>query len=256
MMNQNLIKQKQRVVFKLAAVGALMAGILAQSAQAAIALDRTRVVFDGSQKTMSLNISNQNKNLPYLAQGWIEDEQGNKIQSPFTVLPPVQRVEPGKPSQVKIQALPAAKQLPQDRETLYYFNLREIPPRSDKPNTLQIALQTRIKMFYRPDAIAPVRNAQPWQEKLTLSKQGDKYEVHNPTPYYVTIVEASTRKQGNAVAGFTPLMLAPKSSAPMSVSAAVLGTSPVLTYINDYGGRPQLVFRCGGSECQVVPEKK
>ncbi|MGL6018527.1 MAG: fimbria/pilus periplasmic chaperone, partial [Gibbsiella quercinecans] len=85
-----------------------MAGILAQSAQAAIALDRTRVVFDGSQKTMSLNISNQNKNLPYLAQGWIEDEQGNKIQSPFTVLPPVQRVEPGKPSQVKIQALPAA----------------------------------------------------------------------------------------------------------------------------------------------------
>lgn len=255
-MNQNLIKQKQRVIFKLAAVGALMAGILAQSAQAAIALDRTRVVFDGSQKTMSLNISNQNKNLPYLAQGWIEDEQGNKIQSPFTVLPPVQRVEPGKPSQVKIQALPVAKQLPQDRETLYYFNLREIPPRSDKPNTLQIALQTRIKMFYRPDAIAPVRNAQPWQEKLTLSKQGDKYEVHNPTPYYVTIVEASTRKQGNAVAGFTPLMLAPKSSAPMSVSAAALGSSPVLTYINDYGGRPQLVFHCGGSECQVVPEKK
>ncbi len=33
------------------------------------------------------------------------------------------------------------KNLPQDRETVYYFNLREIPPKSNKPNTLQIALQ-------------------------------------------------------------------------------------------------------------------
>lgn len=91
-------------------------------AEAAIALDRTRVVFDGSQSSVSLSISNQNKQLPYLAQGWIEDEQGNKIQTPLTVLPPVQRIEPGKPSQVKIQALPAAKLLTQDKETLYYFN--------------------------------------------------------------------------------------------------------------------------------------
>lgn len=96
------------------------------SSQAAIALDRTRVVFDGGLQSVSLSVSNQNKQLPYLAQGWLEDEQGNKIQSPLTVLPPVQRIEPGKPSQVKIQALPAAKQLPRDRETLYYFNLREI----------------------------------------------------------------------------------------------------------------------------------
>ncbi len=53
-------------------------GMIVQNTQAAIALDRTRVIFDGSQKSVSLNISNQNKQLPYLAQGWIEDEQGNK----------------------------------------------------------------------------------------------------------------------------------------------------------------------------------
>ncbi|VTR37056.1 Chaperone protein papD precursor [Serratia fonticola] len=76
----------------------LLGTLVAQQAQAAIALDRTRVIFDGSQKSVSLNVSNQNKQLPYLAQGWIEDEQGNKIQSPLTVLPPVQRIEPGKPS--------------------------------------------------------------------------------------------------------------------------------------------------------------
>ncbi|WGL77973.1 fimbria/pilus periplasmic chaperone [Serratia marcescens] len=235
---------------------ALLGAVAAQQAQAAIALDRTRVIFDGNQKSVSLNISNQNKQLPYLAQGWLEDDKGNKIQGPLTVLPPVQRVEPGKPSQVKIQALPAAKQLPQDRETIYYFNLREIPPKSEKPNTLQIALQTRIKLFYRPAAIAVQQNAAPAQEQLTLSRQGDKYVVNNPTPYYVTIVDVSSKKDAVGVKNFEPFMVPPKSNAPLTVSAASVGNAPVLTYINDYGGRPQLTFSCSGSSCQVVPAKK
>ncbi|EPN2807067.1 fimbria/pilus periplasmic chaperone [Serratia marcescens] len=235
---------------------ALLGSLVAQQAQAAIALDRTRVVFDGDHKSVSLNVSNQNKQLPYLAQGWIEDEQGNKIQSPLTVLPPVQRIEPGKPSQVKIQALPAAKVLPQDRETVYYFNLREIPPKSTKPNTLQIALQTRIKLFYRPAGIAMDKNAAPPQEQMTLSKQGDKYVVNNPTPYYVTLVDASNKKDGAGVKGFEPMMVPPKGSMPLTVSAASVGGSPVLTYVNDYGGRPQLSFSCSGTTCTVVPEKK
>ncbi|MGQ8776653.1 fimbria/pilus periplasmic chaperone [Serratia sp. NA_112.1] len=234
----------------------LLGTLVSLQAQAAIALDRTRVIFDGDQKSVSLNISNQNKQLPYLAQGWLEDDKGNKIQSPLAVLPPVQRVEPGKPSQVKIQALPMLKQFPQDRETLFYFNLREIPPKSDKPNTLQIALQTRIKLFYRPAGIALQKNAAPAQEQLTLSKQGDKYVVNNPTPYYVTIVDASSKKDTAGAKNFEPFMVPPKGNAPLTVSAASVGNAPVLTYINDYGGRPQLSFSCSGSRCQVVLDKK
>lgn len=234
----------------------LLGALLAQQAQAAIALDRTRVIFDGSLNSVSLNLSNQNKQLPYLAQGWIEDEQGNKIQSPFTVLPPVQRIEPGKPSQIKIQALPAAKALPQDREAVYYFNLREIPPKSTKPNTLQIALQTRIKMFYRPTSIAMDKNAPPPQEQITLSKQGDKYMVNNPTPYYVTIVDATSKKGSPGVKDFKPLMVPPKGNMLLTATSGAVGANPVLTYVNDYGGRPQLSFNCSGTTCKVVPEKK
>lgn len=235
---------------------ALLGAMVVQQAQAAIALDRTRVIFDGDQKSVSLSVTNQNKQLPYLAQGWIEDEQGNKIQSPLTVLPPVQRIEPGKPSQVKIQALPAAKLLKQDRETVYYFNLREIPPKSSKPNTLQIALQTRIKLFYRPAAVAMDKNAPPPQEQLTLTKQGNSYMVNNPTPYYVTIVDAATKKGVEGVKGFEPVMVPPKDKLPLTVNASSLGNSPVLTYVNDYGGRPQLSFSCSGTACKVVPDKK
>ena len=232
---------------------ALVALCLLNNAKAAIGLDRTRVIFDGSKDAVSMSITNNNTQLPYLAQGWIEDEQGNKISTPLTVLPPVQRLEPGKQSQVKVQALPAAKMLPQDRESVYYFNLREIPPRTDKANTLQIALQTRIKLFYRPAAIVPSQQqlSNPWQQKLTLTRVGDQYRVNNPTPYYVTLVDARRSKDAKTVEGFEPLMVPPKGSLTLSSSAKALGVTLYMTYVNDYGGRPTLAFSCSGDTCTV-----
>nr|WP_274705072.1 fimbria/pilus periplasmic chaperone [Pseudomonas sp. BF61] len=226
-----------------------------QQVQAAVALDRTRAVFNGGEKSISLSISNENKTLPYLAQGWVEDEQGNKITSPLTALPPLQRLEPGAKSQIKIQGLPAANLLVQDRETLFYFNLREIPPKSEKTNTLQLALQTRIKLFYRPKALGATMGMVPWEEQLTLSKQGDKYQVNNPTPYYVTIVDAGSKPGSAGAKGFEPIMVAPKGKETLNLGVSVLGPTPVLTYINDYGGRPQLQFTCSGNECKARPIK-
>lgn len=237
--------------------GGLLLGLLGmQQVQAAVALDRTRAVFDGGEKSISLSVSNENKVLPYLAQGWVEDAQGNKITSPLTVLPPLQRLEPGAKSQVKIQALPGANLLVQDRETLFYFNLREIPPKSEKPNTLQLALQTRIKLFYRPKALSATSGMVPWQEQLTLSKLGDKYQVNNPTPYYVTIVDAGSKPGPAGAEGFEPIMVAPRGKEMLNLGISVLGPTPVLTYINDFGGRPQLQFTCSGAECKAMPAKQ
>lgn len=255
LVNTSFLKPQPLTIVRIM-TSVLLGALFPQYTQAAIALDRTRVIFDGNLSSVSLGVSNQNKQLPYLAQGWIEDGQGNKIQSPLIVLPPVQRIEPGKPSQIKIQALPNANQLPQDKETVYYFNLREIPPKSTKSNTLQIALQTRIKLFYRPANIAIDKNTAPPQEQLTLTKQGGKYQVNNPTPYYVTIVDASNKKNGASVKDFEPMMVPPKSTMPLTNSASSIGESPVLTYVNDYGGRPQLIFSCNVSNCVVVPDKK
>lgn len=231
----------------------LLSAISIQSTHAAIALDRTRVVFNSTQKSVSLRISNENKKLPYLAQGWLEDAEGRKITGPLVVLPPVQRVEPGASSQLKIQGLPSVASLPQDRESLFFFNLREIPPKSSKPNTLQIALQTRIKLFYRPTAIIADKNAAPWQEQLTLNREGSKYRINNPTNYYVTLVEGRKSIKGKPVESFKPLMLPPKSNQLLTSSIAELGTSPVINYVNDYGARPKLQFTCKAAECTATP---
>lgn len=146
--------------------------------------------------------------------------------------------------------------MPQDRESLFYFNLREIPPKSDKPNTLQIALQTRVKLFYRPKAIIPEKNNTPWQEKLILEKQGEQYILKNPTPYYVTIINATANTKLTNGKEFTPVMVPPFSQDNLGVNVDLLGSSPVLTYINDFGGRPTLTFRCQSLTCDVVQSNK
>lgn len=233
---------------------AVCLAIISSAANASIALDRTRVIFPGGEKSVSMTVANENKQLPYLAQGWIENDKGEKISSPFIVLPPVQRVEPGSKTQVKIQETAALSSLPQDRESLFYFNLREIPPRSNKPNVLQLALQTKIKLFYRPQALLQADTAKPWQESLTLERKGDRYVVHNITGYYATIIDAHA--QGLKSTGkFTAFMVPPKSDADISVPASSLGNSPQLVYINDYGGRPVLTFGCSGNSCKVVASK-
>lgn len=246
-MNINPSKKSIKITLSVIAVM-----LVAQQAHAAIALDRTRVIFNAGPQSMSLSISNQNKSLPYLAQAWVENASGDKIESPVMAVPPLQRVEPGAKGQVKIQATDSLGALPQDRESLFYFNVREIPPKSDKPNTLQLALQTRIKMFYRPQALAIKQgNDNEVQKKLTLSRQGEAYQLNNPTPYFVTIVAAAASAKGNAVEGFKPLMVEPKGTVALGAGSTLLGSHPVLTFVNDFGGRPQLNFSCNGSTCAV-----
>lgn len=243
----------------LSTMSVLLSMVFSSQAYSAISLDRTRVVFDGNRKNVALTITNKNLQLPFLAQGWIEDLNGKKITSPFIVLPPIQRLEPGKTSQIRIEALPDVVKLPQDRESVFYFNLREIPPKSDKPNVLQLALQSKIKVFYRPTSILlsdTEMRANPWQEKLILLKEGNKYIAKNPTAFNTTLVGAATTASTPLLKQFEPIMVPPFGQMALNLSVSLLGNTPSLTYINDYGGRIKLDFKCQNNQCTVIPKKK
>jgi len=220
---------------------------VAAGANAAVSLDRTRVIFNGSEKSMSLNIVNENQQLPYLAQAWLENAKMEKSPTgPIVITPPVQRLEPGAKSQIRLTATPAISQLPQDKESLFYFNLREIPPKSDKANTLQIALQTQVKLFYRPASITPKMNEE-WQSQIVLRPEAGGYLVSNPTPYYVTVIGLGNSKKDAEQSKFEAVMLAPKSE--QKVKATVSNT-PWMTFINDFGGRPTFEFPCSNGVCK------
>lgn len=228
--------------------------------QAALTLDRSRIIFDESDSSISINITNQNSQDPYLSQGWIEDENEKKLSSPLMVLPPVQRVEAGSKTMVRIRSLPEISELPKDRESVFYFNLREIPPKSTTPNVLMLAMQSKLKLFYRPGAIKVDRMADvvPGVDTLALTKVGDRYELNNPTPYYFSFVEARNSLTGIGIKTFDPVMAAPKAKTLLTPDIGAMGSTPVLMFVNDYGSQRLLPFTCSGSVCKadqvVIPK--
>ena len=175
---------------KLCWMGALMLTAVSSTAQAGVSLDRTRLIITGKDSSASANLTNTSPDIPFLAQSWVEDSKGNKITSPLVVLPPLQRINGGQKGVARVTKTDGINQLPQDRESLFYLSVREIPPKPDKANVLQLAMQSRIKLFFRPTAIIPKSKSEIWQDQVVFQKSGNKMSAQNPTPYYITIISA------------------------------------------------------------------
>ena len=218
-------------------------------AQAAVTLDRTRIIFDGNQQSTNITIRNDNAEQPYLAQSWLENAAGKKlVTGPIVTTPPIQRMEPQSSSIVRLSTSPEIAKLPQDRESLFYYNLREIPPTSTEAGVLQIALQSRVKLFYRPEAIV-AESKKEWTNQLTLTQSAQGYQLNNSTPFHITVIGFGNSKKFSEETGFEAVMIAPKST--HTFKSAKL-TTPHLTYINDYGGKPTLAFKCQATQCSVT----
>ncbi|HFI8153659.1 TPA: molecular chaperone, partial [Escherichia coli] len=134
------------------AAGVLLS-CMSSIAWGAIIPDRTRIIMNESDKGEALKLTNQSKNLPYLAQTWIEDTKGNKSRDFIVTVPPMVRLNPSEQIQIRMITQEKIAQLPKDRETLFYFNVREIPPKTDKKNVMQVTMQHALKLFWRPKAI-------------------------------------------------------------------------------------------------------
>ncbi|WP_170692593.1 molecular chaperone, partial [Escherichia coli] len=92
-------------------------------------------------------------NTSYLIQSWVDDSKTEKKSQDFVITPPLFMLPTRKEASLRIMFL-GKTNLPTDRETLYWMNVKAIPPTDEKntqKNTLQLALQNKIKLFYRPE---------------------------------------------------------------------------------------------------------
>lgn len=239
----------------LLAFGGVLLSTAVAPAQAGIAIDRTRLIITEKDRSASANLTNTSPDTPFLAQSWVENALGEKVTSPLMVLPPLQRINGGQKGIARVTKTGDIASLPKDRESLFYLNVREIPPKPDKPNVLQLAMQSRIKLFYRPTAVIPAKPGMVWQNQLVFHKQGARWSVENPTPYFVTIIGLSRKPEaqgGGRLTTFPGVMIPPKSTKEIQVTDAAASEFAMM-YVNDYGGHPELLFRCGGSVCRALP---
>lgn len=228
---------------------------VSSTVNAAVTPDRTRIIFNESEKSLSLRLTNKSSKLPFLAQSWIEDHSGKKSRDYFTALPPMIRLEPDEQVQVRLVGQAALKQLPADRETLFYYNVREIPPRSEEKNVMQIAMQSRLKLFWRPKAIEIKENQFNPLGKIDARRTAGGLALKNNSPYYVTIGYIGTNGK-TLLADTQSMMIEPFGE--VSQAMKNLPANFQIGFIGDYGGVNMFKFNCNSLQtvCQMSSVKK
>lgn len=223
----------------------LVAGLLWSSVSLAnVVITGTRVVYPAQNKEIGIQLNNVG-NSPALLQAWISDANDDRTTpTPFVITPPIFRMD-GKKQQT-LRVIYTHEPLAQDRETLFYFNLLDIPPvpemdESAPQNYLQFSLLSKLKFFYRP------KNLKPAIEKsynyLTATKNGSALTINNPTPYHMTVSNVALLANKDDVEPLittndTP-MIKPFEQATITLDSTAstnLATVAKLTLINDYGG--------------------
>ncbi|AFK67834.1 pilus assembly protein [Pseudomonas putida SJTE-1] len=198
------------------------------------------MVHDSAKRSSSVIVANPS-NRPYAAQAWVNTEADDATTAvPLIAAPNLFRLDPGGEQTVQINALP--NDLPRDRESVFYFNLQEIPQAAtnDGENILNIALRTRIKLFYRPSELKG--RPQDRLKDLAWSVQQIDGKPHlvvdNPSPYYFTFSRLVV--SGN---GASETINAKAMALPLGTQAYALNTMTVtdglqvkFTTISDYSG--------------------
>jgi fimbrial chaperone protein len=218
-------------------------------AQAAISPDRTRVIFQEPTASIGVGLKNTNSELPYIAQSWIEDESGKKVSGPLMVLPPLQRVEPNGNALLRIVKLPDAS-LPEDRESVFYLNIREIPPKTGSDNALQLALQSKLKLFYRPSSVKNESGGSlATGLQLKVDPAGKQLLVDNPTPFYITLVGLLAGPEKTSISTDS-VMIAPFGNARLALNQTNF-TQLWVSNMGDYGNQLDTPFVCVANICKA-----
>ncbi len=219
-------------------VALALACLIPAAAQAALTLSATRLVITDDKRSASLVVRNPGKE-PYAAQVWVNTETDDTTtEVPLIPAPALFRLGAGEEQLVTINRLPS--DLPADRESVFYFNLQEIPQKSEgAANTLRIALRTRIKVFYRPSQFKgdPTLRLKELHWYRTREQGQDYLMVDNPTPFHFSFVTLRAQSAGKSHPLTVAPMLAPLSRQRYPVNIA-LGSDARLSVaaINDYGG--------------------
>ncbi len=215
-------------------------------ARASVVVSGTRLIYPANQHDVSIQLTN-NDPKPALVQSWIDSgdihQDPSLSTAPFVVTPPITRVEAGKKQLVRLTLLNSGA-VPTDRESVYWYNMLDIPAQSkDKAdkNSVQVALRTRIKVFYRPEGLkgapADAATGLTWQGVKTA--QGYALRATNPAPYNVSMTSVKLTADGKTYVDDLGGMIAPKSSKefPLKGLSNMPSAKSAVSYdwVNDYG---------------------
>jgi len=219
--------------------------LLSTPLTASVVMLKTRIIYPADAQSQTIQLTN-NDSIPYVMQMWSDINNPastpDTADGPFVVIPALFRIEPKTGQSVRLVF--TGKDLPQDRESVFYLNSVQIPPKNvagAAENQMLVVLRNRLKIFYRPKNIVGNPEKVADQIHFSLAQQAGQWVLtaKNDSGYYASLIKAAA-VVGNKEIPFKTEMLAPKSQASWKLeknAQSPAGAQAVkFTLINDYGG--------------------
>lgn len=153
-------------LYKMATAGIMF---ISTAAISGVEIGGTRLIYNGNTSQAAISVKNPD-NKPYLIQSWVsKSENGDESGSEFTTTPPLFKLNPNAQNSVRVML--AENNLPTDRESVYWLNIKAIPSSSpNAKNELLIAVKSKMKLFYRPAGLKGDPSLA--YQQLNFSRQG------------------------------------------------------------------------------------
>jgi len=234
-----MLKSLRCLVLSLVALGCAI------PSWASVVMTGTRVIYPGGAKERSIQFTNQD-DAPSVLQIWIDrgnaDSTPETADAPFVVTPPVFRIEPKSGQTARL--IFTGKDLPQDRESVFFINTVQIPAVSSadaERNKMLLLLRNRIKLFYRPVGIAGAPERAAEQLSFSAAREGADWKITatNDSAFHISLTDARITGAGEDIL-LAPDMIAPKASFDWRIKSAAdllaAGRRISFKYVNDFGG--------------------
>lgn len=223
--------------------------LVLDAAHASVVVTGTRVIYSEGDKVKTVNLMNEDS-FPNVVQAWIDIDNPSSMpdsaDAPFLVMPSVFRMEPKSGNSLRITY--SGEGLPKDRESLFYLNILQIPPRNEKntsKNQMLLMVRNQLKLFYRPDEISDEVESLAGKLEFRLRQEGGGWivRVSNPTGYFASFSKGAVISNGHVL----PLdveMIAPRSEGKWMVNGLVSSLDRSVSIncflINDYGAQVEI----------------
>lgn len=226
----------------------LISGLLvaSQPASGRVVLNGTRFIYPAKSKEITVRLTNEGAN-PVLVQVWVDDGDAKQTpentQAPFDITPPVFRMDPKKSQVLRVRH--SGAELPTDRESLYWLNVLEIPPKpnvKDDENYMQLAFRYRLKLIHRPKGLpgSPDTAAHDLKWTYRASDKPDDIvlQVKNDSPYHISLNSTKISAGDQSIEG-PATAIEPHSAAYLTFNGKLPGDPSTWVVdcqvINDWG---------------------
>lgn len=204
-----------------------------------VVIQTTRIIYPEGNKEVTTQLRN-NSSQDALVQSWLDDGDPDSTPEtadvPFILTPPVAKIAGNGGQQLRIKLLDS--NLPKDRESVFYLNTLDIPPLNESlqnQNVMQIAIRSRIKLFYRP-ANLPFSTSEIKSHVVLTKLDGNRVLVNNDTPYNLNLLKVKNNDKAQNILS-EGLMISPYTKQDVNLQNTKLlnGKTVELTIINDFG---------------------